>query len=236
MADPLQIENMDAQQIAERHVIERYLAGQLTDQEAMAFEAYVEAHPEITRDIEEIARMKTGLVRLKDRGDLPSVVVPRGNWISRRTGLVAAGVAVVAIGLLMFAPALNHRQDRTLMAATIESLAGDERPPVMISSIVLSRSRSLTPETLHASPQESFVQVSIELFAEDDLQAYSVQLLQMIGGTLEPRAELADLRVNAEGNLVVYLREDSLRAGDYVLRVAGSAAEEPADFALRISR
>ena len=90
MADPLQIENMDAQQIAERHVIERYLAGQLTDQEAMAFEAYVEAHPEITRDIEEIARMKTGLVRLKDRGDLPSVVVPRGNWISRRTGLVAA--------------------------------------------------------------------------------------------------------------------------------------------------
>lgn len=226
---------MDAQQIAERHVIERYFAGQLSDGEALAFEAYVEKHPEIVRDIEEIARMKAGLASLKKRGDLPALAESHGNWRAYRPALIAASVAVLALSILFVRPALKDRPGNALIASTIETLAGDERPPVMISAVVLSRSRSLTPETLHPSPQESFVQVTLEMFAESHAGLYSVELLQMVDGSLRPLAVIGDLRVDAEGNLVLYAREDSLSGGLYVFR-ASDGVTEPADFVLRVAR
>ena len=53
---------MDAKLISERHLIERYLAGQLSDEEADAFERALEANPALARDVERIARSRPWLV------------------------------------------------------------------------------------------------------------------------------------------------------------------------------
>jgi len=236
LADPLQIEDMDAQQIAERHVVERYLAGHLSEGEALAFEAYIEAHPEIIRDIEDVARMKFGLATLKKRGNLPSLVEHRGSDTWRRPALIAAAIAVLALGLFVFAPAWKQNPESALIAATIRGLAGDAHPPGAISSVVLSRTRSLTPETLHPSSKGSFVQVTLELFAENASSNYSVQLMQIVDGKLQSLARLNDQQVNAEGNLVIYLREDSLSAENYVFRVSTPGEATTADYSLRVAR
>ena len=68
---------MDAKLIAERHVIERYLAGQLSDEEADAFEVLLEAQPDLARDVERIARMKTGFAVLERNGELALLLARR---------------------------------------------------------------------------------------------------------------------------------------------------------------
>jgi hypothetical protein len=235
MSDPLQIESMDAQQIAERHVIERYLAGQLSEGESLAFEAYVESHPEITYEVEQIARMKSGLLKLKERGELPSVAPKKASVWFREPKLIAAAVAVVAVGLLL-AQQLVRTPQAGLIAASIPELAGSEQPPLLLAQVVLSRSRGVAPTELHASPQKSFLEVTLELFADDTSGLYGVQLMQLTDGAPRPVATLEDLRVNSEGNLVVYAREDSLQSGDYLFRVRVPGASEPSDFALRLAR
>ena len=236
MAGPLQIEGMDAQQIAERHVVERYFAGQLSESEALAFEAYVEAHPEIVRDIEEVARMKSGLATLKMRGELPSFKATPGTSWSRWPAVIAASVAILAFGLLMFRKTLFPEPQRTLLAATIQDLAGNERPPTLIAAITLTRSRGAQPETLYASPQESFVMATLELFADDLSAPYSAQILRVADGKPTALAKIDNLHVNAEGNLVLFLREEDMPAGDYLIRVSTPGETAAADFALRVAR
>src|SRR3954469_6694082 len=95
--------DMDAKLIAERHVIERYLAGQLSDDEADAFEEFLEAHPELTRDVERIARMKTGFAVLERGGALTELLAPRGAPRARRVAWIAtAAVVVLALGFVVF--------------------------------------------------------------------------------------------------------------------------------------
>lgn len=235
MSEPLQIESMDAEQIAERHVIERYLAGQLSEGESLAFEAYVEAHPEITYDIEQVARMKSGLLTLKQRGALPSVETRQPSVWFREPKLIAAAVAVVALGM-MLAQQLVQAPRTSLMAASIPELAGSEQPPLLLAQIVLSRSRGVAPAQLNASPQESFIEVTLELFADEPSGVYAVQLMKVVDGAPQPLAKLEDLRANGEGNLLLYAREDALQSGDYLFRVTAPALNEPSDFALRLTR
>src|SRR5262245_61881378 len=100
MADPTQIPNMDAKQIAERHVIERYLAGHLPEPEAGAFEAYIEAHPEVIKDIDLVSRMKCGLAALHERRELAAVVQARRRaWMP---ALIAASVAALALAIFLW--------------------------------------------------------------------------------------------------------------------------------------
>ena len=129
MTDPAQIPNMDAKQIAELHVIERYLADQLTDEEAHAFEAYVEAHPEVTRDIENISRMKAGLASLRQRGELAPLLVaerPRKPlWF-----LLAAAAAAVLVAVLVVPRYLGGGSNLPVLAASAQQLLGENEKPL----------------------------------------------------------------------------------------------------------
>src|SRR5258707_8902658 len=104
MAESEQDQVMDAKLIAERQVIERYLAGQLSDAEADAYEARLELQPELARAVEQIARMKTGFAVLERRGELAKLLahpvappIRRAPWLA-----AAAAVFVGAIGFLVF--------------------------------------------------------------------------------------------------------------------------------------
>src|SRR6185295_15926348 len=100
MAGPTQITDMDAKQIAERQIVERYLANQLSDPEAEAFEAYIEAHPEVIKDIVLVSRMKCGLATLHERRELAALVQARRR--ARMPVLIAASVAAVALAVFLW--------------------------------------------------------------------------------------------------------------------------------------
>src|SRR6185295_5251458 len=152
MAGSEQDQVMDAKLIADRQVIERYLAGQLSDAEADAFERELEAHPELARDVEQVARMKTGFAVLERRGELAKLLAQPVAPPKRRPLWVASAAAVVlAIGLLVF------RQGETpaptaLLALSLDALSSRSESPIPLrSSVALARARGVGADTVLVS-------------------------------------------------------------------------------------
>ena len=65
---------MDRKYIDDHHVVARYLADHLTDDERQAFEAYYLEHPEAVKEMEAVARFKAGLHHLQQSGELDRLV------------------------------------------------------------------------------------------------------------------------------------------------------------------
>ncbi len=92
----MQVCLVDRSEIDSNHVIERYLAGQLSDGETEAFEIYCLENPEVADDLEYVRALKAGLrdseVTLEpDRAD-------DGSWLRSPAYAIAASV-VAAVGL-----------------------------------------------------------------------------------------------------------------------------------------
>ena len=58
---------MNRIEIDNDHLIERYLDGRLSETESRRFEAYWIENPDLIRDLERGARLKSGLAGLRDR-------------------------------------------------------------------------------------------------------------------------------------------------------------------------
>src|SRR4051812_22804392 len=129
MGDSEQDQSMDSKLISDRQVIERYLAGQLSDAEADAFERDLEARPELARDIEQIARMKTGFSVLERRGELAKLLARPVAPPKRRAAWVAvAAAAVLAVGFMAFRQA-DTPAPATLLAASLKALSARSDSP-----------------------------------------------------------------------------------------------------------
>ena len=70
---------MDRRYIDDQHVVARYLANRLTDEEREAFEAYYLEHPDMGQEMEAAIRFKVGLMRLRETGEL-APLVQRGAY------------------------------------------------------------------------------------------------------------------------------------------------------------
>src|SRR4029453_3357903 len=65
---------MERQRIDDEHIVARYLAGQLDEAEAAAFEKHYENDRDVVREIERTLRMKEGLAVLNERGELDALM------------------------------------------------------------------------------------------------------------------------------------------------------------------
>ena len=227
---------MDAKQIAERQIIERFLAGQLSEEDARAFEAYIEVHPDISRNIEIVARMKSGLATLRKRGELDRLLGAKSpSWYRRPAPLVAAAASVV-VALVLVARPWGVDSGGALLAATLQELAGRNNDvPALAARIVLARSRGLKPPIIAAEADGGAIEVTLQLSAPDTTAAYSAALSRLVGNSLEHVAESSDLRANTGGDLVFFVRTESLREGDYIFRISTNG-REPSEFALRVAQ
>lgn len=234
MTDPAQIRNMDAKQIAELHVIERYLADQLTDEEAQAFEAYVEAHPEVTRDIENVSRMKTGLASLRQRGELaPLLQAERKRkplWY-----VLAASAAAVLIAILVVPRYLDEGSNAPVLAAAAQQLLGDDEQPLPISArLPVGRSRGEAPNVLANPVAEQAVELSLDVHADAPSVPYSVELLKISGNRLDSVGSITGALSQADGTVSIFVRGSALAAGNYVIRASTAGSSEPQEFTLRV--
>jgi hypothetical protein len=227
---------MDAKQIAERQIIERYLAGQLSEEDARAFEAYVEVHPEIHRNIEVVARMKAGLATLRKRGELGGLLAAKSPPWHRRTALLVAAAASVIVALILVVRPWSVDSGGALLAATLQELAmGNSDVPVLKARIALTRSRGIKPQVIAIAPDGGAIEVTLQLSAPDPTVAYSAVFSRLVGNSLEQVAESNNLHTNDAGDLVLFVRTESLREGNYLFRISTNG-REPSEFALRVTQ
>jgi anti-sigma factor RsiW len=219
VADPTQIKDMDA-------IVARYLANELTDDEAAAFEAYVQTHPEVTREIELVARMKSGLATLRDRGDLRNLVQQPARAGFKPWMLAAASLAAVAVAALLFLGRGTGGHGALLASVT---------PDMTVSSrVMLARTRSDVLEILASPSPGTVAELVVEPSAPAPADGYRVSLFRLEASAKE-LGTLEGVGSRPDGKLHLFVRAEDLAAGHYLVRLQGTSPE-PEEFLLRVGQ
>lgn len=237
MAGSRQNLSMDAKLISERHVIERYLAGQLGDDEADAFEVYLESHPQLAQEVERIARMKTGFAVLERRGELDALLQESAAPRSRRTAwMAAAAVAVVALGFIAFRQATDADAIAMRLASTLQTLSLPSESPVPLrASMSISRARGMGADVEVTSSGTAQGAAELE-FATGGPPGgpYIAELIAANGAGTQPLARVGDAVANADGVVRLYLSLHALEPGAYLLRFTPPGGGDPIEYSLRV--
>lgn len=223
---------MDRQYIDDHHIVARYLADQLTEDERAAFEAYFLEHPEILREIEATARFKAGLAQLQASGELAALMKP-APWYTQWRYLAVAAVVILIIGVVFYVP----RPTRPVMAATLAALDG---PTTIGGSYTVLRRRG---SPFDAEITLSALGAPIELRVLPEFAApgasYRIALARVDDDKKERLAEIDDLSASADGMVAVYLDGRGFAPGDYEVTIANDAAadsDQTSRFLIRVSR
>jgi anti-sigma factor RsiW len=240
MAGSEQDQVMDAKLISERHVIERYLAGQLTDAEADAFERALETHPELARDVERVARMKTGFEVLARRGELAKLLAQPVAPPKRRAVWVAAAAAVVlALGILAFRHS-GTPAPATLLAVSLDALSSRSDSPIPLrASVALARARGMGADAELTASLDAPGAAELELSTGAAAGThYAIELLAVDSTGARVVAKVPDTATDASGAVHVFVSLHALPAGPYLLRMSPADAGAPIEYsiALRPSR
>lgn len=231
---------MDRKYIDDRHVVARYLADQLPDDERTAFEAYYLAHPEIVEELEATARLKIGLEQLRRSGELAVLLEPRPWFRQERYQALAACVAIVAIALFLFIGRGPSFQPLLVASATtLTDRFGDPLATVATHKLIRTRGTSYDAEIeLPASAQTIALRVEPQVDAQPP--RYRITLssiadddsLHEVGTISGLQPELPD------GYIPVYLNTARLAPGRYQLLISGdagtSAQSDASPFLIRV--
>jgi anti-sigma factor RsiW len=237
MAESEQDQVMDAKLIAERQVIERYLAGQLSDAEADAFEARLESQPELARDVEQIARMKTGFAVLERRGELAKLLAHPVAPPNRRAPWLAAAAAVFvgAIGFLVFRQA-ESPAPAALLAVSLDALSRHSESPIPLrASVSLARARGMGADAeLNASAVAPGA-AELELATGDAARThYSVELLAIDSAGARAVAKLPDAAADDAGILHLFVSLHAVKPGPYLLRLTPTGDGTPVEYSIAV--
>jgi anti-sigma factor RsiW len=236
MAGSEQDQVMDAKLISERHVIERYLAGQLSDAEADAFERALEAHPELAGDVERIARMKTGFEVLERRGELARLLARPVAPPKRRMAWVAAAAAVVlALGILVFRQS-DAPAPATLLAVSLDALSSTSESPIPLrASVALARARGVGADAELTSSGKSPGAAELELATGAETGThYAIELLAIDSAGARAVAKVPDAATDAAGAVHVFVSLDALPPGPYLLRLSPADAGAPIEYSIAL--
>jgi hypothetical protein len=208
---------IDRQYIDDHHVVPRYLADQLAAEEREAFEAYYLAHPEILKDMEAVARLKTGLHDLQRRGELPALLKSRKRiW---RLALAASVAAlVIAASVILVRPPAK----RPLIASVPTALLDEAgRPlPVFTRRYVMRMRGGGFDAQLQIPRSREAIELRILPEQSSEPAQYTLQISR-IDEMQPPRpiGDLGHLRVGEDGYIAVYLDSAQLSPGIYELRL-----------------
>jgi hypothetical protein len=231
---------MDRRYIDDHHIVARYLADRLTDEEREAFEAYYLEHPEVVQELEAAARFKVGLMRLRDTGELAQLLQPtkRPRWPYFAAAAAVAALAIGAFLIIDRTPAAHP-----ILAATVEALRGrgGNAPPLTRDYAVLRTRGSAVDAEIPLPP----VGEALELRVLPEFTArparYRVRLFRMSADdSLQSVAELGGLTPEADSFVSLFVDHARLEPGQYRLAIAGdpdtdARAKENA-FILRMHR
>ncbi|HKU15749.1 MAG TPA: hypothetical protein VJQ52_15235 [Steroidobacteraceae bacterium] len=230
---------MDRKYIEDRHIVARYLAGQLSDPERQSFEAYYLAHPDVVQDLEAVARLKVGLMRLEESGELGTLIAaPRRA--PRNYYFLAAAAAVVAAVAVLFLY-LRESPQRPMLAASAGGLVDRSGASLPVTAThLLMRTRSAASYDTEIAVGDSPQAIELRVLPEVEAQPprYHVELASAVAGS-KPRvvAAVGDLAPGEDGFVPVYLDASGLKPGTYVLTIAGEAGSSASsEFVIDLQR
>lgn len=205
-------------------VANRYLADQLSDAEREAFEASLLQNPEITQELEATARMKVGMERLRESGELDKIVRARPFFERPAFLAAAASIGVLAIGL-MFVRWQSASAPSVLASSAAEfgrALAVGSTPPML-----RVRSEKYDAE-IELPVERQALKLRLLPAASGGAEKYSVSLAHLKDdGSTETIAAVKDLRPAQDGFISVFADSALLRPGRYRLIVTGEGSEAP---------
>ena len=212
--------------IHESEFANRYLAGTLSDAERALYEPEVARNPDTLRELEATARLKVGLARLRERGELDELLQPTA-WARFRPALaIAALVAVVAIGVALVRFGGGGQTASPLLAASAASLVDRQGSVLAVTrTLAVFRKRVAGADaTLEAAavPQAVELRVLPEMTVPSG--DYRVTLARVTGDRAsEAVASIVGLRPAQDGFVSVFVDTSRLSAGSYQLDVLGTA-------------
>ena len=227
---------MDRQYIDDNHIVARYLADRLSDEECAAFEAYYLEHPEIVTEIETTARFKAGLEELQRSGELDVLVAGRPRAFNFRYLAAAAAVAAVAVGIAFYVS--RPTSISPLLAATPTMLRANGGTQLsIVSTYQIMRTRSTAADAIVQLPATAQA-IGLEILPEVEAPAASfrVSLARIDGDQEQQLAQVERLSTNESGFVEVYLDSRGLRPGRYVVRLTSDASANASAsvFSLRV--
>jgi hypothetical protein len=216
---------MDRKYIDDHHIVARYLAEQLPEEDRTAFEAYCLQHPDVVREMEAVARVKVGLMGLRSRGALDAALRPQPRYWRRSYLAVAAGI-VLAIGVLRITARLPEVQPVLSRDSTaLQTLWG--RPVPVANTYVLLRTRRGTRYDVEITePARSEV---IELRVLPEYLAissrYRVTLSLLTEDSVARKiGEMAGLQPEADGYVTIFVNGARIEPGRYELLLSADTA------------
>lgn len=226
---------MDEHSIEEQNLVERYVTGRLSPEEAASFEEYFIGHPECAAEVRAAQRLLRGLEAVAAQ-EVVRTSLALGLWSrllrSRATLLVPLFVvAVASLPLVFQMRQINHLE---------ESLEAAQQPQVNTSIFELSSFRGSdlatpAPHLLTLSPDPEWIVLALALPGTEQ-PSYRVELRDAEGRLVWAAP---DLRPDPLGRLVVTLLSTLLPAGDSEIHVLAPTSDaEPAPvgrFALRVA-
>jgi hypothetical protein len=218
-------------EIERNHWVERYLSGRLSETDAQQLEAYWTEHPELIRDLENCARIKTGLASLRSRDQLDPLL--RASWWTGRLRLLtlAASVAVVGIGAALWNGARSHVSvSLGVTAAALPGIEGGFLPAGGRYTIMRMRSAAASdaviqlPATPHALELRILPEAAPTLSSTGrgapETQRYSLWLIREdAAATLRRVAQADGLVSGPDGFITVFVDSRTLPPARYRLRL-----------------
>jgi hypothetical protein len=210
---------MDERYVEEHHVVIRFFANQLSEQEEQSFMRYLRSHPQVVDELAAVGDLRLGLASLRKSGELTTLLEPR-PWLRQRTWIALA--ASVLIAVLALAIGLRSPPQQPMLAATPTLLdaRGASLPSAGIYSII--RSRGGTNETdirLSSRPGS----IELRVLPEDSAAASYRVTLTLVPETNGERqlGTLTQLHPGEDGFIAVHVASGILVPARYRLTVEG---------------
>ena len=213
---------MDQRYIDDQHIVARYLADQVTDEERAAFEAYYLEHPGMVLELEAAARFKVGLAHLRATGELSTLLQQRPRRPQWQVVAATAAVLLLTLaGVLIFTRGADTRPVIASSAQALRS-SGAAVPAIARSySVLRTRGKSVDAEIAPVPPGQVVELRVLPEFAATPAH-YRVRLLRTSAdGSAAPVAQLGGLVPAPDRFVSVYLSGARLKPGEYELRISG---------------
>ncbi len=218
----------------------RYLAGQLSDAERAAFEAELARHGATLQELEATARLKVGLERLRETGELEHMLRPTSTTRQIIVGL-AASIAVAVIAASFLLGYFRQPASAPLLAATAASFMDVQGSALSIgATVAVFRKRTGDYDAvIKLPPARNAIQIRVLPQLAAPAGRYRVSLARMrADDTTEPSESVADLSPADDGFVTVFADSARLTPGRYRLAVSpgtsGTDAVTPESFVLSV--
>jgi len=200
-------------------IASRYLADQLTESERSAYEAALEQDPEVLKELEATARLKVGLHRLREGGELEGLM--RGSRVLRSPAVLAMAAAVAAIVIGLGVWRFGFESARTpLLAATLGVLHDRDGHtlPLGGTQVMFRKRAEAYDAVIEVPPGQAVTELRVLPEAPLPTARYGVALTRVRTDGSEEQLDMIDgLAPASDGFVSVYADSSKLSPGKYRL-------------------